>query len=145
QQMRVFVIVDDNLIGNKKAVKLLLRDLIAWQEANGYPMVCFTEASLDLAEDPELLELMVAANIHSVFIGIETPNEASLRETKKYQNVRQGGTILDRIRTIQDAGIEVWSGMILGFDHDDASIFEAPQTFLADQGIVKSMYDMLYV
>jgi radical SAM superfamily enzyme YgiQ (UPF0313 family) len=144
QNMRIIFIVDDNLIGNKKAVKALLRDLIAWQEANGYPLVFFTEASLDLAEDPELLKLMVDANIHSVFIGIETPNEASLRETKKYQNVRRGGTILDRIRTIQEAGIEVWCGMILGFDHDDASIFEAQRTFIREAGIVHAMIGMLH-
>jgi radical SAM superfamily enzyme YgiQ (UPF0313 family) len=144
QHMRIVFIVDDNLIGNKKAVKPLLRDLIAWQEANGYPLVFFTEASLDLAEDPELLELMVGANIHSVFIGIETPNEASLRETKKYQNVRQGGTILERIHTIQNAGIEVWCGMILGFDHDDASIFDAQRTFIQEAGIAHAMVGMLH-
>ena len=61
---------------------MLLRDLIAWQRANGYPMSFFTEASLDLAEDAELLELMVNANFGAVFVGIESPNEASLRETK---------------------------------------------------------------
>jgi radical SAM superfamily enzyme YgiQ (UPF0313 family) len=144
QGMRIVFIVDDNLIGNKKAVKVLLRDLIAWQEANGYPLVFFTEASLDLAEDPELLELMVNANIHSVFVGIETPNEASLRETKKYQNVRRGGTILDRIRTIQDAGIEVWCGMILGFDNDDSSIFDAQRTFIREAGIAHAMVGMLH-
>jgi radical SAM superfamily enzyme YgiQ (UPF0313 family) len=144
QHMRIVFIVDDNLIGNKHAVKRLLRDLIAWQEAKGYPLVFFTEASLDLAEDSELLELMVQANIHSVFIGIETPNEASLRETKKYQNVRRGGTILDRIRTIQDAGIEVWCGMILGFDHDDASIFDAQRTFIREAGIAHAMVGMLH-
>jgi radical SAM superfamily enzyme YgiQ (UPF0313 family) len=144
QKMRVVFIVDDNLIGNKKAVKPMLRDLIAWQEANGYPLVFFTEASLDLADDPELLELMVGANIHSVFIGIETPNEASLRETKKYQNVRQGGTILDRIHTIQNAGIEVWCGMILGFDHDDASIFDAQRSFIQEAGIAHAMVGMLH-
>jgi radical SAM superfamily enzyme YgiQ (UPF0313 family) len=144
QDMRIVFIVDDNLIGNKKAVKLVLRDLIAWQEANGYPLVFFTEASLDLADDPELLGLMVDANIHAVFIGIETPNEHSLRETKKYQNVRQGSTILDRIRTIQNAGIEVWCGMILGFDHDDASIFDAQRTFIEEAGIVHAMVGMLH-
>src|SRR5215471_10409578 len=144
QGMRIVFIVDDNLIGNKKAVKLLLRDLVAWQQAEGYPMVFFTEASLDLADDPELLELMVEANIHSVFIGIETPNEASLRETKKYQNVRPGGTILDRIHTVQDAGIEVWCGMILGFDHDDASIFDAQRTFLREPGIASAIVGTLH-
>jgi len=84
----VFV-VDDNLIGNKKAIKALLRDLIAWQYERGYRMSFLTEASLDLAEDPELLRLLAEANFGAVFIGLETPNEASLRETKKYQNVHK--------------------------------------------------------
>src|SRR5947208_16793665 len=88
QKIDIAFIVDDNLIGNKKAVKALLRDLIAYQKANGYPFDFFTEAALDLAEDDERLGLMADANIISVFIGIETPNEKSLRETKKYQNVR---------------------------------------------------------
>ncbi|HMC66393.1 MAG TPA: radical SAM protein [Gemmataceae bacterium] len=144
QNMRIAFIVDDNLIGNKKAIKLLLRDLIAWQQAEGYPLVFFTEASLDLADDAELLELMVDANIISVFIGIESPNEASLRETKKFQNVRQGGTILDRIHRIQEAGIEVWSGMILGFDHDDATIFAAQREFIRDARIAHTMIGMLF-
>src|SRR5438128_3409065 len=88
QKIDVAFIVDDNLIGNKKAIKLLLHDLIAYQRTNGYPFDFFTEASLDLAEDQELMGLMVEANIISVFIGIESPNEKSLRETKKFQNVR---------------------------------------------------------
>ncbi len=136
-------IVDDNLIGNKKAVKLLLHDLIAWQQATGYRMTFFTEASLDLAEDPDLLRLMVEAHFVSVFIGIESPNEASLRETKKHQNVRKGGTIVERVRTIQDAGMEVWCGMILGFDHDDATIFDAQRDFLHAASIPNAMIGML--
>ena len=88
--MRIVFIVDDNLIGNKKAIKAVLREVVAWQEQNGYPLTFFTEASIDLADDPELMELMVEANIISVFVGIESPNEASLRETKKFQNVRAG-------------------------------------------------------
>ena len=92
QGMRIVFIVDDNLIGNKKAIKEVLRDVIDWQERNGYPMTFFTEASIDLADDPELMRLMVEANIVTVFVGIESPNEASLRETKKFQNVRDGGT-----------------------------------------------------
>ena len=94
------------------------------KRAEGYPFTFFTEASLDLADDDELMELMVDANITVVFIGIESPNEESLRETKKYQNVRKGGTIVERVRKVQDAGLEVWCGMIVGFDHDDARIFE---------------------
>jgi radical SAM superfamily enzyme YgiQ (UPF0313 family) len=142
--MRIVFIVDDNLIGNKKAVKGLLRDLVAWQRAEDYPLTFFTEASLDLADDPELLRLMVEANFISVFIGIESPNEASLRETKKYQNVRKGGTILERVHAIQKAGLEVWCGMILGFDHDDAGIFDAQAEFLRQARIAHAMIGMLH-
>src|SRR5271167_1952018 len=78
---RTAFIVDDNLIGNKKAIKQVLRDVVAWQAKRGYPLMFSTEASIDLAEDAELMELMVEANINKVFIGIETPNEAALRET----------------------------------------------------------------
>ncbi|MEZ5827039.1 MAG: hypothetical protein R3D01_01040 [Hyphomicrobiales bacterium] len=115
--------VDDNLIGNKKAIKPILRDIVQWQQERGYPLTLFTEASLDLAEDEELMELMGLANFQSVFIGIETPNEDSLKETKKLQNVRpNAGSLLDRVHRIQSRGIDVWCGMIVGFDHDDPSI-----------------------
>jgi radical SAM superfamily enzyme YgiQ (UPF0313 family) len=143
QKIDIAFIVDDNLIGNKKAVKALLRDLIAYQEANGYPFDFFTEASLDLAEDEELLRLMVDANIVCVFIGIESPNEKSLRETKKLQNVRPVGTILERVHKVQRAGIEVWCGMIVGFDNDDATIFDAQQRFLKEARIATAMVGML--
>jgi radical SAM superfamily enzyme YgiQ (UPF0313 family) len=143
QKIDIAFIVDDNLIGNKKAVKGLLRDLIAYQEANGYPFDFFTEASLDLAEDDELLRLMVDANIGTVFIGIETPNEKSLLETKKFQNVRPVGTLVERVCKIQRAGIEVMCGMILGFDNDDATIFEAQRRFLKQARIANAMVGML--
>ena len=144
QNIDIVFIVDDNLIGNKKAIKVLLRDLIEYQQTNGYPFDFFTEASLDLAEDDELLELMVEANISSVFIGIESPNEKSLQETKKFQNVRPAGTIVERVHRIQQAGIEVWCGMILGFDNDDATIFEAQRKFLEEARIVSAMIGMLH-
>jgi hypothetical protein len=86
---------------------------------------------------------MVDANIVSVFIGIESPNEESLRETKKFQNVRAGGTILEKVHRIQDSGIEVWCGMIIGFDNDDATIFEAQRRFIQDARIAFSMTGML--
>ena len=88
--IRIAFVVDDNLIGNKKAIKVILREVIAWQKQRGYPLTFFTEASIDLADDPELLDLMVEANFIATFIGIESPNEDSLRETKKFQNVRGG-------------------------------------------------------
>jgi radical SAM superfamily enzyme YgiQ (UPF0313 family) len=144
QKIDIAFIVDDNLIGNKKAVKTLLRDLIQYQRDNHYTFTFFTEASLDLAEDEELMNLMVEANIISVFIGIESPNDKSLKETKKLQNIRpQAGTIAERVRRIQDAGLEVWCGMILGFDNDDASIFAAQARFLQEARISSAMIGML--
>lgn len=82
-QHTIIFVVDDNLIGNKKAIKPVLREIVRWQQERAYPLTLFTEASLDLAEDEELMELMGLANFQSVFIGIETPNEDSLRETKE--------------------------------------------------------------
>jgi hypothetical protein len=89
------------------------------------------------------MQLMVDVNIDTVFVGIETPNDAALRETKKLQNVRSGGTMVEKVHRIQDAGMEVWSGMILGFDSDDASIFEAQRRFIREARIVHAMVGML--
>jgi radical SAM superfamily enzyme YgiQ (UPF0313 family) len=137
-------IVDDNLIGNKGAIKQVLRNVIAWQERRGYPLMFATEASIDLAEDAELMQLMVDANISNVFVGIETPNEASLRETRKVQNLRgRGGTMLDKVHRIQEAGMEVWCGIIVGFDHDDSAIFAAQRRFIGEARIVNAMVNML--
>ena len=86
---------------------------------------------------------MVEANIITVFVGIESPNEASLRETKKFQNVRAGGTMLEKVHRIQDAGMEVWCGMILGFDNDDETIFDAQREFIQEARIAISMIGML--
>jgi radical SAM superfamily enzyme YgiQ (UPF0313 family) len=136
-------IVDDNLIGNKKAIKPILRDLQDWQERRGYPLTFFTEASLDLADDPEMLSLFSDVNIVSVFVGIESPSEAALIEAKKKQNVRGELSLVDKVHVIQHAGIEVWSGMILGFDSDDQSVFAAHRAFLKDARIIHSMTGML--
>jgi radical SAM superfamily enzyme YgiQ (UPF0313 family) len=137
-------IVDDNLIGNKKAIKVVLRDLIKWQQKHKYPLTLFTEASIDLADDAELMELMAEANFIAVFIGIESPNEESLRESKKFQNVRQGGTLLEKVHRIQTAGMEVWCGMIMGFDHDDSTIFDRQIDFIQQARISFSMSGMLW-
>jgi radical SAM superfamily enzyme YgiQ (UPF0313 family) len=144
QGMPIVFIVDDNLIGNKRAIKAVLHDVKAWQQACGYPLAFFTEASIDLADDPELLRLMVECNIIGVFVGIESPNEASLRETKKFQNVRTGGTLIDKVRRIQRAGMEVWCGMILGFDNDDSAIFDAQRRFIKESRISSVMLGMLH-
>ena len=138
-------IVDDNLIGNKKAIKEILREIIAWQEANGYPMSFVTEASIDLAEDPELMRLMLDANIDTVFVGIESPNEESLRETKKIQNLAdRSGTALEKIHRMQNAGIFVWGGTIVGFDNDDASVFDLQRRFAEQSRIAQMMLQVLF-
>lgn len=143
EKMELALIVDDNLIGNKHAIKPLLKEVAAWQREHGYPFNFFTEASLDLADDDELMQGMIEANITAVFIGIESPNEESLRETKKYQNVRSGHTIVERVHMVQNKGLDVWCGMIIGFDHDDLSVFELQREFLEESRIVHAMVGML--
>ena len=128
-KMPIVFIVDDNLIGNKKAIKPILRRVAEWQQANRFPFSLLTEASIDLADDPELMQLMAAANVGGVFVGVESTNEDSLRETRKLQNVRRGGTIQEKVLRIQAAGMEVFAGMIVGFDNDDKSVFAAHRAF----------------
>jgi radical SAM superfamily enzyme YgiQ (UPF0313 family) len=142
---REVFVVDDNLIGNKKAVKQVLREVVAWQCKNGYPLNLTTEASIDLAEDNELLRLMVEANFESVFIGIESPNEDALREAKKIQNLADHrGTVLEKVRHIQQSGLEVLCGMIVGFDNDDRTVFDGQKRFLAEAQIAMATVTTLY-
>jgi radical SAM superfamily enzyme YgiQ (UPF0313 family) len=135
-------IVDDNFIGNKKAAKELLRRIIPWQKQHRYAVRLSTEASVDVADDLELLELMYQANFRHIFIGIETPREASLRETKKYQNVR-GDSLAAKLARIQNAGIDINAGFIVGFDNDDTAIFEDQFRFIQGNGIMLAMVGML--
>ncbi|MHB8861036.1 MAG: B12-binding domain-containing radical SAM protein [Pirellulaceae bacterium] len=141
--MHIAFIVDDNLVGNKGAVKDLLREVTVWQQAHGYPLTFFAEASLDLAGDDELLQCMAEANIQTVFVGIESTNEESLQETRKLQNIDHGRTLLERVHAIQNAGIEVWCGMIVGFDHDEPTIFAAQREFVQRAHINHAMISML--
>ena len=134
-------IVDDNFIGNKKLAKELLCQMGAWGREHGFPIDFNTEVSLNVAQDDELLELMRAANFTTVFIGIESPRKASLQETKKTQNTR--GDIVESVRKVHSYGIQVQAGMIVGFDNDDASIFEEQLRFIQDARIPVSMTGML--
>ncbi|MEW4568226.1 DUF4070 domain-containing protein [Tautonia sp. JC769] len=143
QGARMIFLVDDNFIGNKKAAKEILRAIIAWQHKNGYPVVLGTEASLNLSEDDELLALMTEASMNTVFVGIESPDEEALLETKKIQNVKKGFTMIDRVHKIQDAGIEVYAGMIVGFDSDDLTVFDRQFEFLTAARIPNVMAGML--
>lgn len=131
---RTCFLVDDNFIGNKAAAKALLHALIAWQGPGGGKMKLTTEASVNLAEDPELLDLMVRAGFTQVFVGIESPNEAALLETRKVQNVR-AGSLLDRLDKIRHAGLIVRGGFIVGFDDDSPRIFDDQFDFIMKAAI----------
>jgi radical SAM superfamily enzyme YgiQ (UPF0313 family) len=133
--------VDDNFIGNKRCVKEFLRALVAWR-ARRRPQIDFlTEASVNLADDAELLDLMTRAGFNSVFLGIETPVAASLAECQKVQNSH--GDLADKVRTIQRAGLEVKGGFIIGFDHDPREIFELQFDFIQRTGIASAMVGLL--
>ena len=134
-------VVDDNFIGNKREAKALLAALAAWQAARGYPIEFMTEVSLNVAQDDELLRLMAQAHFTTIFVGIESPRVASLAETRKTQNTRED--IVTSVHRIQAAGIEVMAGMIVGFDHDDPSIFEEQFRFIQQARIPISMTGML--
>jgi len=135
-------IVDDNFIGDKKAAKELLRLIIPWQRHHGYPLRLTTEASVNLADDTELMNLMYEANFRSVFIGIETPRVASLQGTKKYQNTA-GGSLEEKIARIRNAGLDINGGFIIGFDQDDITVMEEQFRFIQDNGILLAMVGML--
>lgn len=130
-------LVDDNFIGNKKMVKEMLPTLIEWMKAHEYPFWLYTEASINLSDDDELLELMCQAGFHSVFIGIESPSLESLRETQKYQNL--AGDMLSKVHKIQEYGIEVMAGFIVGFDNDTDDIFERQIEFITKARIPMAM------
>ena len=134
-------VVDDNFIGNKKDAKALLTALAEWQEAHGYPIEFMTEVSLNVAQDAELLRLLKLAHFRVIFVGIESPRAASLQETNKTQNMRED--IVTSVHRIQAAGIEVMAGMIVGFDNDDASIFDEQFRFIQEARIPISMTGML--
>jgi radical SAM superfamily enzyme YgiQ (UPF0313 family) len=139
--IRNVFVVDDNFIGNKQEAKDLLTVLAEWQRAHGYPIELMTEVTLNVAQDEELLRLMREANFTAVFVGIESPRAASLRETHKTQNLRE--SVLASVHRIHAAGIEVMAGMIVGFDHDDPAIFEEQFRFIQEAHIPISMTGML--
>ncbi len=141
RNVREVFFVDDNLIGNKAKAKELLRYLAAYQQRNNYRFQFGTEASLNLAQDAELLDLFRQANFAWVFIGIESPDEESLKETKKTQNTRQD--ILTSIQEVYRAGIDVLAGFIVGFDNDTVETFDRQYRFITASGIQMAMVGLL--
>jgi radical SAM superfamily enzyme YgiQ (UPF0313 family) len=133
--------VDDNFIGNKGYLKAhLLPALIEWRK-DKKGCVFFTEASINLADDPELLDMMVTAGFDSVFIGIESPDEVCLTECHKTQNKNRD--LLESVAIIHRSGLQVMGGFIVGFDSDRPSIFQRQIDFIQKSGIVTAMVGML--
>jgi radical SAM superfamily enzyme YgiQ (UPF0313 family) len=133
--------VDDNLIGNKRILKdELLPALIEWRK-NKPSIVFNTEASINLADDDELMRLMVAAGFNTVFVGIETPDDLSLAECSKKQNMKRD--LVADVNRMQRAGLNVQGGFIVGFDNDTASIFQRQIDFIQRSGIVTAMVGLL--
>jgi len=134
-------IVDDNFIGNKARAKELLRALVEWRKETGWSFGFVTEASLNLADDRELLQLMKDAGFYSVFLGIETPDESGLIASNKLQNTRR--SLLDSVAMIQSYGMQVMGGFILGFDTDRDDIFDRMVDFIQKSGIPIAMVGLL--
>jgi len=134
-------IVDDNFIGNKKRVRELLGALVDWRERTRPSVGFITEASVNLADQEDLLELMVRAGFKKVFVGLETPVTESLEECHKVQNSKRD--LAEAVRVIQGAGLEVMGGFIVGFDHDPLDIFHRQFEFIQRSGVVTAMVGLL--
>jgi len=134
--------VDDNFIGNKVRLRQdVLPALVEFMKARRYPFPLTTQLSVDLADDPDLMALMVEAGFAGVFVGIETPDPAGLAECGKDQNIDRN--LLHSVRRIQAAGLEVKAGFIIGFDSDRPTIFEQMSRFIRESGIVTAMVGLL--
>lgn len=136
----VFV-VDDNFIGNKLKAKELLPELVKWQIEKGYPFTLLTEASMNLADDASLMNMMASANFTKVFLGIETPSKDGLQEAGKFQNVSRD--LAETVKIIQQHGMQVLGGFIVGFDSDTQDIFQTQIDFIQRIGCVVAMVGVL--
>jgi radical SAM superfamily enzyme YgiQ (UPF0313 family) len=134
-------IVDDNFIGDKKRTRALLREIILWRRRTRPSMGFLTEASVNLADDSELCELMVEAGFTKVFVGIETPSVESLEECRKLQN--RGRDLVAAVHTLQRHGLEVMGGFIVGFDNDKPDIFKRQFEFIQRSGVATAMVGLL--
>lgn len=138
---RSIFVVDDNFIGNKRNAKVMLRELAPWMEERGYPFSFSTEASVDLGQDQELLDLMIAANFSAVFLGIETPDTDSLSLTQKFQNTRN--SLIESVQTINRAGLRVMAGFIIGFDGEKSGAGDRIIDFVEATAIPQALFSML--
>ncbi len=138
---RSIFMVDDNFIGNKRNVKLFLKELLPWMVEHQYPFSFATEASVDLAQDQELMDAMVKCNFGAVFLGIETPDEASLTLTQKHQNTRD--SLSDAVLAITRSGLRVMAGFIIGFDGEKAGAGSRIVQFVEQTSIPTALFSML--
>ncbi len=135
-------VVDDNFIGNKKVVKnSILPDMITWMETHKHPFKFNAQTSINLADDSQLLQMMRYAGFTSTFIGIETPVEESLQSCHKVQNEHRD--LLENVKQIQKAGLQVSGGFIVGFDSDTETVFQRQVDFIQKSGIVSAMVGLL--
>ncbi|MEY3404329.1 MAG: hypothetical protein RLZZ86_3951 [Cyanobacteriota bacterium] len=138
---RSIFMVDDNFIGNKRNVKLFLKELQPWMVAHEYPFSFATEASVDLAQDQELMDAMVRCNFGSVFLGIETPDEESLAFTQKFQNTRD--SLSEAVYKITRSGLRVMAGFIIGFDGEKSGAGARIVKFVEQTSIPTALFSML--
>ncbi len=138
---RSIFMVDDNFIGNKRNVKLFLKELKPWMIEHQYPFSFATEASVDLAQDQELMDWMVQCNFGAVFLGIETPDEASLTLTQKHQNTRD--SLSEAVHTITRSGLRVMAGFIIGFDGEKSGAGDRIVQFVEKTAIPTALFSML--
>jgi radical SAM superfamily enzyme YgiQ (UPF0313 family) len=135
-------IVDDNFIGSKRKLKeRVLPAMIKWQQEKRYPFWLSTQVSINLADDEELMRLLVEAGFDRVFVGIESPNEESLAECNKHQNERRD--LVASVKKLQNHGLQVQAGFVLGFDSDPVSVFKSQIAFVQKTGIVMAMVGLL--
>lgn len=134
-------IVDDNFIGNKAKVTEILKQIGLWMKKKNRPFSLYTEASINLSDDPEIMHLMREANFNCVFVGIETPDEESLKLCGKVQNTNKNLT--EKVKILQNNGFEVQAGFIVGFDTDTSKTFDNMIKFIQSSGIVTAMVGLL--
>jgi radical SAM superfamily enzyme YgiQ (UPF0313 family) len=134
-------IVDDNFIGNRVKVKQILKEIVPWMGKNKHPFTLFTEASINLADDDEIMRLMQQANFDTVFVGIETPEEESLKLCGKVQNTNIN--LEEKVKILQRNGLQVQGGFIVGFDTDTPHTFETMTKFIQKSGVVTAMVGLL--
>jgi radical SAM superfamily enzyme YgiQ (UPF0313 family) len=135
-------IVDDNFIGNRKKVKLILKEIALWMKKYKRPFVFSTEASITVADDIEIINLLKESNFSGIFVGIETPEEESLKSCGKFQNT--GKDLKEKVKFLQRNGLEVKGGFIIGFDTDTLNTFEKMIEFIQNSGIVTAMVGLLH-